>query len=129
MRSLARSSGETETRSATLPPGAAPAVVARLRPGVLGVRTTEAPWDRVAAVVSGNCRPGAQLWGTRCNDATVIPYQASHRMPQEASVRALHLGLYFVNPIDFPEDARPMANELVPQDQPPPNPTALASAQ
>lgn len=56
-------------------------------------------------------------------------YQLRHRTPQTASVSALHLGLYFVNPIDFPEDTGRMSNELVPQDQPPSPPNALASAQ
>ncbi|HWH03470.1 MAG TPA: polysaccharide biosynthesis tyrosine autokinase [Gemmatimonadales bacterium] len=34
-----------------------------------------------------------------------------------------------MNPIDFPEDSGRMSNELVPQDQPPSSPNALASAQ
>ncbi|HEX4561785.1 MAG TPA: polysaccharide biosynthesis tyrosine autokinase [Gemmatimonadales bacterium] len=34
-----------------------------------------------------------------------------------------------MNPIDFPEDNGHMSNELVPQDQPPSSPNALASAQ
>src|SRR5690348_684905 len=41
---------------------------------------------------------------------------------------AFALEFILVNPIDFPEDTGRMSNELVPQDQPPVTPNALASA-